>query len=96
MSALPPKADISWPRKRTSSRSPVCLSQRLDELSDLDHFLRPAAVPVIGIPLAFRDAVALLAEMDALAARIVVPENRVREVSRDEAESANHSVRTVQ
>jgi hypothetical protein len=27
---------------------------------------------------------------------IVVPENRVREVSRDEAESANHSVRTVQ
>jgi hypothetical protein len=34
--------------------------------------------------------------MNALAARIVVPENRVREVSRDEAESANHSMRTVQ
>jgi hypothetical protein len=58
--------------------------------------LRPAAVPIIAIPLAFRDASRFRAEMDALAARIVVPENRVREVSRDEAESANHSVRTVQ
>ena len=44
----------------------------------------------LGTPSRFR------AEMDAHAARIVVPENRVREVSRDEAESAHLSVRTVQ
>src|SRR5690349_12893102 len=43
-------ADRLFP-KRTSA-------QRFDELPDLDDFLRPAAVPVIAIPLAFRRATA--------------------------------------
>jgi hypothetical protein len=33
-----------------------CWAKRFNELPKLDHFLRPAAVAVIAIPLAFRRA----------------------------------------
>jgi hypothetical protein len=42
--------------------------QRFDELPDLDHFICPAAVPVIAIPFAFRRT-----EMVLTAARTRLP-----------------------
>jgi len=58
MSALGQKQTFPLvrPMSRFTSKSGHQSEKRFNELPDLDHFLRSAAVPVIAIPLAFRRA----------------------------------------